>query len=121
MRPINVCHLSALSTVLAFLTVITSATSRTPLLTKKVYDLEVKQEQLPLLSDPRQLANRIDIDDFSCQRNLDKEYVSSEFMFSGLDKILSLETCLGECSLSERVPTLKFIPQIGNTDCEIAT
>ncbi len=96
-RPINVCHLLALSTVLAILTVITSATSRTPLLTKEVYDLEVKQEQLPLLSDrtlgPRQLAKRIDINNL-----VSKELGQGVRIFAVgvacLDKILSLETCL---------------------------
>lgn len=47
------------------------------------------------------------------------EYVFSESMFPPLDKILSFETCLREYSLSEHVPTLKLMLQIGNTDCEI--
>ncbi len=36
-------------------------------------------------------------------------------------KSCSLETCLGEFLLSKHVPTLIFILQIGNTDCEIVS
>lgn len=67
MRLINVCPVSALSAVLAFLTVISSATPHTPLLTRKGDDVETKREQVSLSSDgtlgPRPLAKRVDIND----------------------------------------------------------
>lgn len=67
MRLMNVCHLSALSAVLASLIVISSAGPRTPLHTRKGEYPEVKREQPSLSSDetlwPRPLAERADIND----------------------------------------------------------
>ena len=67
MRLINVCHLPALSAILASLIVIASASQRTPLLDRKGEYPEVKQEQLSLSSDdtlwPPPLAKRLDITD----------------------------------------------------------
>lgn len=67
MRLINVCPLWALSAILTFLTVISSASPHTPLRTRTGDGLELKRELMSLSSDgtlrPRPLAERVDIND----------------------------------------------------------
>lgn len=46
-------------------------------------------------------------------------YEFSGFIFPLLDRVLSLETCLGSSYLSKHVPRPNPLPQTGNTDSEV--